>query len=76
MFFLLRAALSASTASTSASMIPMFSPGSPEGRRLVFQLGLAQMVSWGTLYFAFTVFLAPMHRRGTDLPRTEVRQLP
>ncbi|MGN7101965.1 MFS transporter [Ralstonia holmesii] len=42
-------------------MHPMFSPGSPEGRRLVLLLGLAQMVSWGTLYFSFTVFLAPMH---------------
>lgn len=42
-------------------MKPMFSPGSPEGRRLVLLLGLAQMVSWGTLYFSFTVFLAPMH---------------
>lgn len=42
-------------------MTPMFSPGSPEGRRLVLLLGLAQMVSWGTLYFTFTVFLAPMH---------------
>ncbi|WP_343661499.1 MFS transporter [Ralstonia sp.] len=42
-------------------MNPMFSPGSPEGRRLVLLLGLAQMVSWGTLYFSFTLFLAPMH---------------
>lgn len=42
-------------------MNPMFSPGSPEGRRLVLLLGLAQMVSWGTLYFTFTVFLGPMH---------------
>ncbi|MFS2105847.1 MFS transporter [Ralstonia sp. Ralssp135] len=39
----------------------MFLPASPEGRRLVLLLGLAQMVSWGTLYFSFTVFLAPMH---------------
>jgi MFS family permease len=42
-------------------MNPMFLPASPEGRRLVLLLGLAQMVSWGTLYFSFTVFLAPMH---------------
>ncbi|CAJ0887522.1 hypothetical protein R77567_03942 [Ralstonia sp. LMG 32965] len=42
-------------------MNPMFPPGSPEGRRLVLLLGLAQVVSWGTLYFTFTVFLGPMH---------------
>ncbi|WP_296224684.1 MFS transporter [Ralstonia sp. UBA689] len=42
-------------------MTPMLSPGSPAGRRLVLLLGLAQTVSWGTLYFTFTVFLAPMH---------------
>jgi len=42
-------------------MTPMLSPASPEGRRLVLLLGLAQTVSWGTLYFTFTVFLAPMH---------------
>lgn len=39
----------------------MLSPDSPDGRRLVLLLGLAQTISWGTLYFAFTVFLAPMH---------------
>lgn len=42
-------------------MTPMLSPASAEGRRLVVLLGLAQTVSWGTLYFTFTVFLAPMH---------------
>ncbi|MHA6881714.1 MFS transporter [Ralstonia pseudosolanacearum] len=42
-------------------MTPMLSPDSPDGRRLVLLLGLAQTISWGTLYFAFTVFLAPMH---------------
>lgn len=42
-------------------MAPNLSPASPEGRRLVLLLGLAQTVSWGTLYFTFTVFLAPMH---------------
>lgn len=42
-------------------MTPMLSPDSPDGRRLVLRLGLAQTISWGTLYFTFTVFLAPMH---------------
>ncbi|MFW6165638.1 MAG: MFS transporter [Ralstonia sp.] len=42
-------------------MTPILTPDSPEGRRLVLLLGLAQTVSWGTLYFTFTVFLAPMH---------------
>jgi MFS family permease len=42
-------------------MTASLSPASPEGRRLVLLLGLAQTVSWGTLYFTFTVFLAPMH---------------
>ncbi|CAJ0800491.1 hypothetical protein LMG7141_03830 [Ralstonia condita] len=42
-------------------MTRSLSPASPEGRRLVLLLGLAQTVSWGTLYFTFTVFLAPMH---------------
>ncbi len=42
-------------------MTSTLSPVSPEGRRLVLLLGLAQTVSWGTLYFTFTVFLAPMH---------------
>jgi len=42
-------------------MTPTLWPASPEGRRLVLLLGLAQTVSWGTLYFTFTVFLAPMH---------------
>ncbi|WP_439892479.1 MFS transporter [Ralstonia sp. 25C] len=42
-------------------MTSPLSPASPEGRRLVLLLGLAQTVSWGTLYFTFTVFLAPMH---------------
>ncbi|WP_343548571.1 MFS transporter [Ralstonia sp.] len=42
-------------------MAPILPPAAPEGRRLVLLLGLAQMVSWGTLYVTFTVFLAPMH---------------
>ena len=42
-------------------MTSTLSPASSEGRRLVLLLGLAQTVSWGTLYFTFTVFLAPMH---------------
>lgn len=42
-------------------MTPLLSPDSTDGRRLVLLLGLAQTVSWGTLYFTFTVFLAPMH---------------
>lgn len=29
-------------------------------RHLVWTLGLTETISWGTLYFAFTVFIAPM----------------
>jgi len=29
-------------------------------RRLVWTLGITEVISWGTLYFAFTVFIGPM----------------
>lgn len=36
-------------------------PAAPP-RRLVWTLGLTETISWGTLYFAFTVFIEPMTR--------------
>lgn len=36
-------------------------PAAPP-RRLVWILGLTETISWGTLYFAFTVFIEPMTR--------------
>lgn len=36
--------------------------GSYYGWLLVTALALAEMTSWGVLYYAFTVFLEPMHR--------------
>ena len=29
-------------------------------RQLVWTLGITETISWGTLYFAFTVFIGPM----------------
>ncbi|CAG9174312.1 hypothetical protein LMG23992_02702 [Cupriavidus laharis] len=34
----------------------------PPPRRLVWILGLTETISWGTLFFAFTVFIEPMSR--------------
>ncbi|RZT29652.1 MFS transporter [Cupriavidus agavae] len=31
-------------------------------RQLVWTLGITEIISWGTLYFTFTVFLEPMHQ--------------
>ena len=31
-------------------------------RHIVWTLGVTEVISWGTLYFAFTVFLEPMHQ--------------
>ncbi|CAG9170308.1 MFS transporter [Cupriavidus pinatubonensis] len=34
----------------------------PPPRSLVWMLGLSETISWGTLYFSFTVFIEPMSR--------------
>lgn len=33
---------------------------SPPSRHLIWTLGLTEIISWGTLYFSFTVFIDPM----------------
>ncbi len=34
----------------------------PPPRSLVWMLGLTETISWGTLFFSFTVFIEPMSR--------------
>ncbi|MEN7531250.1 MFS transporter [Cupriavidus sp. DL-D2] len=31
-------------------------------RQIIWTLGITEIISWGTLYFTFTVFLEPMHQ--------------
>ncbi|WP_423192574.1 MFS transporter [Cupriavidus sp. H18C2] len=40
----------------SAAPAPALSP-----RQIVWTLGITEIISWGTLYFTFTVFIGPMH---------------
>lgn len=50
----------ASTADSPSGSSPA-QPATPP-RRLVWILGLTETISWGTLFFAFTVFIEPMIR--------------
>ncbi len=54
----------ASTASRRAMTRQDASPGLPgiSPRQLVWTLGITETISWGTLYFAFTVFIGPMSK--------------
>ncbi len=42
-----------------ASAVPT---AAPPPRHIVWTLGLTEIISWGTLYFTFTVFIDPMHQ--------------
>lgn len=37
-------------------------PANLSPRRIIWTLGITEIISWGTLYFTFTVFIDPMHR--------------
>lgn len=43
-------------AASPSSTAPVLSP-----RHIVWTLGITEIISWGTLYFTFTVFIDPMH---------------
>ncbi len=36
-------------------------PAALSPRQIVWTLGITEIISWGTLYFTFTVFIGPMH---------------
>lgn len=41
---------------------PAVPTAAPPPRHIVWTLGLTEIISWGTLYFTFTVFIDPMHQ--------------
>ncbi|MCA3186610.1 MULTISPECIES: MFS transporter [unclassified Cupriavidus] len=49
--------MTASAAPESSAAPP--APLSP--RQIIWTLGITEIISWGTLYFTFTVFIGPMH---------------
>lgn len=51
--------MTSSSVATSSSPEPL---APPPPRHLVWTLGLTEVLSWGTLYFSFTVLIVPMQR--------------